>query len=460
MRDGLPVPAGLRTGPGARRLRAAAGTGPAVAQLGAPPDPPRPAGRRAPDPRAPRPLRPAAPAGAAGIPGPVFATGPTAEIARIVMLDSARIQVEDVEHKRYRHEKKGRTPPRQPVPLYTEQDAERAGQRFTVVELGRTVRVADGVEAEFFEAGHILGSSSIRVRAGGGSRGAHRPLLGRHRAVGQALPQRSRALRRGRLGADGIDLRRPSARDRGHDRGRAAGRPERGGARGGQRRHPELRHRALAGAALLPQPAAAGEAGAPRARVPRQPHGDPGDGGLLPSSGLPRRRDAGPPRARRLPVRPAEPRDGADRRRVEGDQRHPGHRDHHRRLGHVHRRAHQAPPRAQPPAPRVHGAVRGLPGQRHPRPGDPRGGEERAHPRRPGARCAPGWRGSPASPRTRTATSCCAGPRRSTTKPRGAFVVHGEPEVAEGFGRTLADADGVADLGALGRGLGRPSPST
>jgi metallo-beta-lactamase family protein len=104
-----------------------------------------------------------------GFRGPVFATGPTAEIARIVMLDSARIQMEDVEHKRYRHETKGRTPPRQPVPLYTEQDAERAGQRFTVVELGRTVRVADGVEAEFFEAGHILGSSSIRVRAGGGS---------------------------------------------------------------------------------------------------------------------------------------------------------------------------------------------------------------------------------------------------------------------------------------------------
>ena len=104
-----------------------------------------------------------------GFRGPVFATGPTAEIARIVMLDSARIQMEDVEHKRYRHETKGRTPPRQPVPLYTEQDAERAGQRFTVVDLGRAVRVADGVEAEFFEAGHILGSASIRVRAGGGS---------------------------------------------------------------------------------------------------------------------------------------------------------------------------------------------------------------------------------------------------------------------------------------------------
>ncbi|MCX7031818.1 MAG: MBL fold metallo-hydrolase, partial [Spirochaetes bacterium] len=85
-----------------------------------------------------------------GFRGSVFCTAPTAEIARIVMLDSARIQVEDVEHKRWRLEKKGLTPLRPLVPLYTEEDAEKAGQRFLIVELGKTVRVADGVEAEFF----------------------------------------------------------------------------------------------------------------------------------------------------------------------------------------------------------------------------------------------------------------------------------------------------------------------
>jgi len=103
-----------------------------------------------------------------GFRGAVFCTAPTAEIARIVMLDSARIQMEDVEHKRYRHERQGRTPPRPPVPLYTEEDAAKAGQRFSIVDLGRTVRVADGVEAEFADAGHILGSASIRVRLGSG----------------------------------------------------------------------------------------------------------------------------------------------------------------------------------------------------------------------------------------------------------------------------------------------------
>jgi metallo-beta-lactamase family protein len=104
-----------------------------------------------------------------GFRGEVFTTAPTAEIARIVMLDSARIQVEDVEHKRYRHEQRGHTPLRPPVPLYTEEDAEKAGRRMSVVDLGRVVRVAGGLEAEFFEAGHILGSTSIRVRIGAGA---------------------------------------------------------------------------------------------------------------------------------------------------------------------------------------------------------------------------------------------------------------------------------------------------
>jgi metallo-beta-lactamase family protein len=85
------------------------------------------------------------------------------------MMDSARIQVEDVEQKRRRHEQKGHAPARPPAPLYTEEDAVRAGQRFSLAELGRAVRVADGMEAEFFEAGHILGSASIRVRFGAGT---------------------------------------------------------------------------------------------------------------------------------------------------------------------------------------------------------------------------------------------------------------------------------------------------
>jgi metallo-beta-lactamase family protein len=101
-----------------------------------------------------------------GFRGPIYATGPTAEIARIVMLDSARLQREDVEQKKRRHEKEKRQSPHALVPLYDEQDAENAASLFRVVRFGEPVGLKGGAEAEYFEAGHILGSASIRVRAG------------------------------------------------------------------------------------------------------------------------------------------------------------------------------------------------------------------------------------------------------------------------------------------------------
>jgi metallo-beta-lactamase family protein len=104
-----------------------------------------------------------------GFRGTIYATGPTAEIARIVMRDSARIQVEDVEQKKARHRRENRPSPHPLEPLYTEKDAEAAASLFRVVRFGETVPLAGGLEAEYFEAGHILGSASIRVRAGHGS---------------------------------------------------------------------------------------------------------------------------------------------------------------------------------------------------------------------------------------------------------------------------------------------------
>jgi metallo-beta-lactamase family protein len=101
-----------------------------------------------------------------GFRGPIYATGATAEIARIVMLDSARLQVEDVENKKERHRRDNRKSPHPLAPLYTEKDAEAAASLFRVVKLEERVTVREGLTAEFFEAGHILGSTSIRVTAG------------------------------------------------------------------------------------------------------------------------------------------------------------------------------------------------------------------------------------------------------------------------------------------------------
>lgn len=98
-----------------------------------------------------------------GFAGPVYCTAATAEIARIIMLDSARLQEEDAEFKRKRHEREGRKGPHPVVPLYTTADVEATVPLFRKVRYKKPVQIADGIEATFCEAGHVLGSAFIHV---------------------------------------------------------------------------------------------------------------------------------------------------------------------------------------------------------------------------------------------------------------------------------------------------------
>ncbi|MGB2807246.1 MAG: MBL fold metallo-hydrolase [Sedimentisphaerales bacterium] len=99
-----------------------------------------------------------------GFRGKILCTAATAEIAKIILLDSAKIQEEDAEHKRKRHEKQGRKGPHPDVPLYTIEDAEACIPLFSHVEYRESVNLGDGVEATFYDAGHVLGSSIIRTK--------------------------------------------------------------------------------------------------------------------------------------------------------------------------------------------------------------------------------------------------------------------------------------------------------
>jgi metallo-beta-lactamase family protein len=101
-----------------------------------------------------------------GFKGKIYATSATADIARIILLDSAKLQEEDAEHKRKRHSRQGRAGPYPDVALYTTEDAERCFPLFSTVEYKQTVKIADGIEATFCDAGHVLGSSMIRVDVG------------------------------------------------------------------------------------------------------------------------------------------------------------------------------------------------------------------------------------------------------------------------------------------------------
>lgn len=99
-----------------------------------------------------------------GFKGKIYCTQATSEIAKIVLLDAAKIQEEDAAFKIKRHQREGRTGPRPVVPLYTIEDAEATLPFFQPVGYGKPIKIGDGIEISFYEAGHILGSSNILVR--------------------------------------------------------------------------------------------------------------------------------------------------------------------------------------------------------------------------------------------------------------------------------------------------------
>lgn len=101
-----------------------------------------------------------------GFRGRIFCTAATAELTRIVLADSAKLQEEDAE----RANRKGYTKHRPALPLYTVEDANRAMRLLQPVGYNRPLPVARGVEAEFINAGHLLGSAYARVHLAGTGR--------------------------------------------------------------------------------------------------------------------------------------------------------------------------------------------------------------------------------------------------------------------------------------------------
>jgi metallo-beta-lactamase family protein len=100
-----------------------------------------------------------------GFRGNVYCTRATTEIAKIMLLDSAKLQEEDTAFKRRRHEREGRRGPYPEIPLYTIEDAEASFACFShTVRYAEPVMISDGIEASFHDAGHVLGSSMIQIR--------------------------------------------------------------------------------------------------------------------------------------------------------------------------------------------------------------------------------------------------------------------------------------------------------
>lgn len=94
-----------------------------------------------------------------GFRGPVYATRGTAALAKVVLMDSARIQEDDAEFAN----RAGYSKHRPALPLYDTADAEAAIECFETVEFETSFDAAASVRAILRPAGHILGSAVVSL---------------------------------------------------------------------------------------------------------------------------------------------------------------------------------------------------------------------------------------------------------------------------------------------------------
>ena len=92
----------------------------------------------------------------------IICTYATFKLCEIMLRDSAHIQEFEAQWRNRKAQRAGLEPY---VPVYTLKDAEAAIKQFSPVSYKETVEVCDGVTAEFTDAGHLLGSSSINITA-------------------------------------------------------------------------------------------------------------------------------------------------------------------------------------------------------------------------------------------------------------------------------------------------------
>ena len=78
----------------------------------------------------------------------IYSTAATADLANIVMLDSAKIQAKDSIKKE---------------PIYTEKDCVQTSNLFKTIPYNHKISINKNMEMELFDAGHILGSSMVSL---------------------------------------------------------------------------------------------------------------------------------------------------------------------------------------------------------------------------------------------------------------------------------------------------------
>lgn len=95
-----------------------------------------------------------------GFRGAIHCTPATADLAEMMLEDSARIQEEDANYAN----RKGFSRHKPALPLYTVEDARKATERLRTAGFDRWFSPAEGVEVRYRRAGHIIGSGMVEAR--------------------------------------------------------------------------------------------------------------------------------------------------------------------------------------------------------------------------------------------------------------------------------------------------------
>ena len=95
-----------------------------------------------------------------GFKGKVFTTRATKDLCNIMLSDSAHIQETEAIWKNRRAKRSGNE---EYTPMYTIEDVNAIMKCFEPFDYNNVVQIADGITVEFFDAGHLLGSSSIKL---------------------------------------------------------------------------------------------------------------------------------------------------------------------------------------------------------------------------------------------------------------------------------------------------------
>jgi metallo-beta-lactamase family protein len=95
-----------------------------------------------------------------GFKGQIFCTAPTMDLAKILLMDSAKIQMQDVEYSNKHRARKGQ---HLLEALYIEDDAIAALGQFKIVDYHEEYAITPRIKFQFTDAGHVLGSAAVHI---------------------------------------------------------------------------------------------------------------------------------------------------------------------------------------------------------------------------------------------------------------------------------------------------------